>query len=192
MHMTLALTSPGASFDRIRQVAGLYIKTDNIADAKKTGDSLTGSTRIEQPVILPKATKTRVGAEYDLYDNSKFGFRSNGDLAGLFYTGSLGGFHAVGRVPVEALLTARQKLSVYPDATSSLGSSGVELAARIRSDEQAFFGPFIRFTTKSLDDSDSPIPYNYDREFPQAYNLDRDVLTVGSFFTTENHIAYLS
>ena len=166
MHFTMAMTSPGANYDRIRQVAEIYTTPTNnmIADEKKSLIVTPMPT-----VTLPLASRTTVGYRYESYSHQ--GDYSLGSSADPYHRIELNkslGYKLFFGIPVEPVFRARLMTGGSFQLKSMMGQSSFDLEARFQADEFAVAGPFVRFTTKSIDETNSP--------------NDRDLTTIGGFY----------
>jgi hypothetical protein len=181
MHITMALTSPGASHDRIRQVTGLYVKP--VPVAVSDFDNAPAISMRANPVEqgpLPADSKSKFAVQFESYQNSEWS-RSNysGSSQGLEFDTSLGGFKRIGSLAVEPYFRARLKVLTEPGVVSnSFGPSAYDLAARMRSETGALTSIFARFSAKSLD------AY-------QMNTFDRDIWTFGLSHQTQGRRGYL-
>ena len=156
MHITMALTSPGASHDRVRQVAGLYIKPVPIAVAVSDFDnapSMQARLPRAPDTPLPPDSKSRFALDFESYKTTGYSRSSfQGYSQGLDFSTSLGGYKRLGTWAVEPHLRVRMKMLTEPGViSSSLGPSAIDLAARTQSLGGVLSSAFIRFSAKSLD-----------------------------------------
>ncbi|HVK62378.1 MAG TPA: hypothetical protein VM432_12545, partial [Bdellovibrionales bacterium] len=178
MHLTMAITSPGASFDRIRNVASLYIKAPVVADAPVLAAPIAMSS-MKQKVVLPAKSRSRFGYEYTAYGLEKFSTAEEGRLHGFEFATSLGGYRSMKSLVVEPVFRARIKLtenrdSLASDSSSLIGPSSYDIEGKVRIDERTSIGPFARFTAKSLSD----------------YGGGRDIITLGGVYRSEADKTY--
>lgn len=179
MHLTMAMTSPGASFDRVRKVAGLYIKSPEAQDvttARRVATAALSAKR--EDVVIPPRSRTWLGYEFDSFSYEKLSMSGSGMQHGLSVSTSLAGFKAIGPIAVEPVFRARIKTLVNSEAKSHIGASSYELQGRVPFEDRVFAGPLLRFTARALDDSGSA-------------SRDRDIFTIGGFYRSENESTYI-
>ncbi len=157
MHITMALTSPGASHDRVRQVVGLYVRPVPVAVAGSDFDS-AASVRAQLPRVpdtpLPADSKLKIAINFESYQTTGYA-RSyyQGYSQGLDFSTSLGGYRRLGSLAIEPHFRVRMKLmSSTREILSSNGYSAFDLAARTTSARGALSSAFVRFSAKSLDE----------------------------------------
>lgn len=183
MHITMALTSPGASHDRVRQVAGLYIRPVPMDVAASDFDGAP-SIQMRPPrsrlIPLPPDSKSRFALGFENYQTTEYS-RSfyQGYSQSLDFSTSLGGYKRLGSLVIEPYFRVRMKmLSDTGRVSSSLGPSAIDLAARTQSAVGTLSSAFVRFSAKSLD--------AYQREV-----FDRDIWTFGLANQRKSRRAYL-
>jgi hypothetical protein len=175
MHLTMAMTSPGVSYDRIRQVASLYLPTSNVADLRgPSSESITAL--VTQPLAVPAKSPTTVGYDFEASTDDKYSLNGIEQLQGLQFTTSITGYKNLAGYSVEPVFRARVKISEN-SGRSFVGPSSYDLQGQVQIDEHTFSGPLVRFTAKSLDES-------------LQYSNDRDVFTLGAFYRTDFDQAY--
>lgn len=191
MHITMAITSPGASFDRVRQVASLYVPSE--AGTSKTVVSSPTSVLTKRisvarsEAVMPPRSHSEFGVQFDQYTGGKEVL-----MPGLEFKTSLGGFRPLGPVAVEPVFHARVKVLEGQRSNSVIGPTSFELAGRMMvggseemgpfavvKEDGAVWAPFIRFSAKSLEGSSRPVP------------SDRDVLSIGVYYQVEDPRFYL-
>lgn len=183
MHLTMAMTSPGASYDRVFQVASLYINADVTNTAQRSGQRPTpvletqmNSTVSVAPIVLPSKSRTEVKMGVEVYSQGRYGW-SPGITNELEVKTSLGGYRQVGSFAVEPAFRFRAKMFSEAARGLGLGATSYEVEGRIKIDDETVAGPLVRFTAKALDES------GYD------WN-DRDVTTVGAFYRNLSESSY--
>jgi hypothetical protein len=149
MHLTMAMTSPGASHDRVRQVSSIYLDPLGQPGEVYRGSSLGIATSLGHfsaaQVELPPTSRTEVGYQLD-------GFNEGTYLQGLEVKSSLGGYRRIRSFAVEPLVRARMKLSSGAGNFGvAMGPSSYDLAARVQVTEERSLTPFFRFTAQALE-----------------------------------------
>jgi hypothetical protein len=182
MHLTMAMTSPGASFDRTKSVAALYIQpeTRNVAQAPAPVTAPAEATlSANQKIVLPPKSRTQFGYGVDFFSNWRYTVSGNQRLHGFELATSLGGYRKIASQTVEPVFRARVKLTDERAPTSFVGPSSLELQGRIPVSDDTQVAPFLRFTAKSLDASVSvPAP-------------ERDIISLGAMYNYESSRSYV-
>ncbi len=163
MHITMAITSPGANHDRVRQVASLYMRPESpVTRIEARGPSAPGS--------LPKASKANFAYQFQNWGQKDF----YAQVHGLEFATSLGGFKAIGPITFEPRFRARLKTVVGPFGNGSImGPSAYDVSTRFVHDDQASTESFVRFTAKSLEQNSS-------------FVRDRDIWSMGIIHRRES------
>lgn len=183
MHLTMAMTSPGASYDRVFQVASLYINVDVANTAQRSPqrfapmpEAQLNSTVSIEPIILPSKSRTEVKVGTEMYSEAAYGWRA-GATNEIQLKTSLGGYRQIGSYAVEPVFRFRAKIFREVERGLGLGTTSYEVEGRIKLDEETVAGPLLRFTAKSLDEP--------------AYTFgDRDITTVGAFYRNIGESSY--
>lgn len=173
MHITMAITSPGASYDRIQQVASLYVESRNVADLRMPSSELVAAT--PTPITLPKRTSTNIGYTLDVAAESRLEANPSLPTSKVHLLTSLGGYKTIAGTAVEPVFRAR--MIAWKSEKYEIGPTSYELAAKVHLDEQTLAGPLVRFTAKSLDDVD-------------RINGDRDITSLGAFYEGDYDSSY--
>ncbi|RYZ73689.1 MAG: hypothetical protein EOP05_09850 [Proteobacteria bacterium] len=118
-HITLALTSPGASFDRVSSVANLYLKPAALPNVDQRIALGTGTSKVEQEVVLPPKSKSNF-----VYSADMFGWGGTDSGSGLFSlgiegSGSLGGYRKVGSTAIEPYFRDSHRVRCRVRSTTS-------------------------------------------------------------------------
>lgn len=173
-HITLALTSPGANYDRGRSVTGLYVKPV----PEPATQVAAGSLKTELAPVTTPRTRTQISYELGLPTYETLTFNSSGSLQTLEFVTSLAVFQRVGPVNVEPVLRIRSKAYEMMTAPILGGTTSVDLQGRIGIDEQKAVVPFVRYTLGERSAYES-IP-------------GRDVLTIGAYYNVDSARRYLN
>lgn len=186
MHLTMAMTSPGASYDRVFQVASLYINADASNTAQHSPqrfapmpETQLHSTVSIEPIDLPSKSRTEVKVGTEFYTSMAYGWRP-GATNELQLKTSLGGYRQIGSYAVEPAFRFRTKVfrEIEQGVGIGLGTTSYDFEGRIKLDEETVVGPLVRFTAKSLTE-------------PSYSFGDRDISTVGGFYRNKSEGSYL-
>ena len=178
MHLTMAITSPGATFDRVRRVAGLYIRPElAFVQPNESPQAAGAGTSISKQIPIPSKSKTEIGYQFDSFTGGRYGFAGRGIMHGAEVKSSLGGFHLLGSVPIEPVFRARVKLSEQSATMPLMGPSSFDLIGKLQISDDTTIGPFVRFTAKSLDQN-------------SGNANERDLLTFGGFYRVDSEQTY--
>ena len=177
-HLTLAMTSPGATHDRVRHIASLYIKPEPIATEVAEHSTPAPKLSTRKNVVLPPKSRTQIGYQLDAFAREKFDIGGYSNIHGLNLSTSLGGYKALASYPVEPVLRTRLRFSGTYGTGTHVGPASFDLKGRVQIDERTYAGPFVRHTLKSIDET-SYLPN------------DRDVTTVGAFYNSNVDRSYL-
>lgn len=183
MHITMALTSPGANFDRVWQVTRLYVRNAPVVADLEGEGTPTHSSVMREPRVLPKASLSKFGYQVESFATAKnspayYGYQPAEVWHGIEFAGSLGGYRSIGSVAVEPYFGARMKMASQFGGLSTFGPSSYDLSARISDGGSSITAPFVRFSAKSLDGF--------------GYGVaDRDIWTLGILHQRESYRAYL-
>lgn len=91
-HLTMALTSPGANHDRVRQVARLYVRQAPNAEGM-AAQSVATKISNQETRILPKTSRSKFAAQFEAYDHgSNERTKFLGYSQGIEFGTSLGGY----------------------------------------------------------------------------------------------------
>ncbi len=167
MHLTMSITSPGASYDRVRQVANMYIKKPN-EEYSNTSTAAMPS----QDFVLPEKSKTVFAYTFDAYLQRSMASH------GIDFSNSIFGYKKLFGIAIEPVFRARLKVFDRAQGMVIVGPSSYELQGCIALDNQALVSPFVRFTAKSMDDS-------------FYFNNDRDVTTFGISYLSDIGATYI-
>jgi hypothetical protein len=174
MHITMALTSPGANHDRVRQVVGLYVRPIPVP--------VTLQARLPRApeTPLPADSKSKFALNFESYLITAYPRPNYQQFSqGLDFSTSLGGYQRLGSLALEPNFRVRMKMMSAPGVISSLlGPSAFDLAARTTSASGALSSAFVRFSAKSLN----------------AYQKDtfnRDIWTIGLSHQRKSRRSYL-
>ncbi len=169
MHYTMAMTSPGASYDRIRQVSEIYINERN----EKIASEQNSATAIpENEIIFPARSRTTIGYSYESYSYENYSLEAPANPLHRIELNKSLGYKSIFGAAVESVFRARLLIDKDFKDKSLLGPSSFDLEARFQLDEFSVAGPVVRFTTKSIDETSS-----YDS---------RDLMTIGGFYRSKN------
>jgi len=189
MHLTMALTSPGSSFDRVRQVARLYVKTDAAPTAATDFDgrreiSITSQMPLQRRE-LPRRSRSKIGYQYESFSSDYSTPEGISNWHGLEFLGSLGGYHHVGSLAIEPVFRARAKSTTgYTENLLHFGPSAFDLMGRIAAEDGSVTAPYVRFSAKSFDSFDP-----YEERFRRW--RDRDIWTIGLSHQRRSRLGYL-
>ncbi|MES2854206.1 MAG: hypothetical protein V4692_00005, partial [Bdellovibrionota bacterium] len=163
MHLTLAIASPGATFDRIQRIAGLYIKTPNAdvvverAPSSNSADDVgsSGQSSLRQTVareIPYKKIRAEVKYQFEYFREKQVISNTTAEFEDdTIHRVELGlpiWQSRLGATVFEPTLHGRVSTS-----GNKLGPTSVEARALVRTSETNSVGPFVRFTAKSLDEN---------------------------------------
>lgn len=191
-HLTLALTSPGATYDRVRMTAALYLKDTpkasskaaNIAPATSTSEQTlpsepdtSGRIAADLVKLVPAKSRTQVAYELDLPTQDTLGFNTMGSLQTIQVKSALAGFQKIGSLEFEPVLRLRSKTYGFNSLPLLSGTTSVDLQGRISVDESTDFSPFVRYT----------LGENYSTN---SWQEGRDIATFGAFYRSESKRRY--
>jgi len=176
-HFTMAITSPGSSFDRVLEVSKQYI---NLASYKQ----LEEPTQLEitnQNIEMPSRSKSnfRISiVSYSLEEGLAKGYRN--DVKLIEFENSPFNLKLIYGRPAEFIF----KLKSFIDSSQSnrlfLGPLGLEVQELFYSDQHTQFGPFVRYSSEAIDKDNITI----------FENIGRDILTLGGIYKKRNEESY--
>lgn len=176
MHLTLAMTSPGASYDRVQQVASHYINSDRTNTALRSSTQLNSTVNVA-PLALPGKSRTEINIGTETYNEMKTQWATHNVVKKLELNTSLGGYKQLGSFAVEPAFRVRVTLFQARSHEAKLGPTSFDLEGRVKLDDHTMAGPFLRFTAKSLDG-------------PTFTTNERDLTTVGAFYRNNAENSY--
>jgi hypothetical protein len=169
MLMTLAITSPGASFDRVSNIANLYLRP-----VPPPASALATSVASEPVFVRPERSKAILGYTAEVYSTSPLSTMSGVTFHKLELGASLGGYQKVGRLAVEPYFRGRYLAnSTYAEL---IGLPSLELQGRMKIDE-ATIAPFVRINAKSISS-------------PTYFGPSRDIVSLGANYVSETSRNY--
>lgn len=172
--LTMALTSPSATFDRVNRIASETLsERPRVLRSWGNSNSLTASLTSKS---LPAARKSAVHL-------SQFTYATSGWSNGFFSAQKLGfqnspfGVFTISNQPVEAIFSL-DAFVIESYAGTNLGPLSFTAKLPLRNETTATFGPYAQFNLRSLETT----PYG-----GTVYE-DRDVLSAGVFFENESDL----
>jgi len=175
-HFTMAITSHGASFDRIFEVSKMYINTT---------PSINGVVQNKESDIikidLPEKQKSHISYTIISYGNEEGlakGYRNNIDY--LEYRASLFDIQIIKGYAVEYITKLKAIVDYTTKKNYYLGPSSIEIQADTQLSKTSSIGPFLRYSIEAPDNDN----------FESNGNKGRDILTLGCSFENKNLESY--
>ena len=168
--LTMALTSPSATFDRVNRIAAESLREQ--PRSRRLWESSNSLTAALAPKTLPAPTKSMAHIAHSTYFSEDRGVTFSAQKLGLQSTPF--GVFTVGNQAIEAVLSLDAFLvEVYGEV--KMGPLSFTAKLPFRNESQSTYGPYAQFNLRSLETTAYGYPY-----------ADRDVFTLGGFFENES------
>jgi len=175
-HFTMAITSHGASFDRIFEVSKLYINTTPLINGvvqNKESDTIK--------IDLPEKQKSSLSytmISYGYDDSLVNGYRNN---IGYFeYIASPFDIQVVKGYATEYITKLRATVEYTKEKNFYLGPLSLEVQGDVKFNNSNSVAPFVRYSAEASDKDN----------FDNRSNIGRDILTAGFSYKNNNVESY--
>jgi len=176
-HFTMAITSHGASFDRLLEVSKQYI---NISETRADQKLIqTNESNIKLSVLNKSKTSFKyTSVSYSFNDDGISG--ANNNLNILEFTTSPIGYQIIYGKPIEYIFNSRTMIDTSKEKKIIIGVVSLQLDGAILMEENKHIGPFLRYTTEAINKKD----------IDNSENIGRDFLTIGGFYKFKSDDSY--
>jgi len=175
--LTMALTSPSATFDRVNRIAVKTLQPHETLPASRVAS--TTLAQPELPVSLPPSAKSQLSVNHTTYSGFQDSHVGTMNVEQLGLKFSPVGVHTVGGLPFESVVALDGNLVTFGRG-SFAGPLSATAKFPVYYNSDMDFGPLVHVSTKSMQS-------DYRWTIP-----DREIYTVGAFLDNRSATRYFS